>query len=247
MIQVTDRPTACTLDEMSLPAHIVVRPPTIGPWFDQPRAEEFRKTAFPLTAAQSPTVFVLDLNDVYPWANVLDTYLVTLAREVREGFHGQVSLVVKTMNTVLRQQVEMLAHINNVPLFLAAVTAPLEISESKPVGLAPSDRQTIDVVGDLGGRVTAAVVAERLGLQHTAALNRLNGLVLKGYLHRLRRPGRTADLFVDPRFPSLEETAERILEATANQLSPAEQAKLQESLARTTDATVEADNGPSYY
>ena len=237
----------CTLDDVGLPSPIFVRPPTTGPWFDQPRAEEFRKAAFPPTAAESPTVFVLDLNDVYPYTNVLDTYVLTLAREVREGIHGQVSVVVKTANMALRHQVSMLADVNKVPLFLAALSAPLHVSEAEPAGLAASDKETIEVVGELGGRVSAAVLAQKLGLRHTAALNRLNGLVSKGYLHRIRRPGRTSDLFVDPRFPSLEESAQRILEATATQLPASEQTKLGERLARTTDPDVEADEGPSYY
>src|SRR6266436_4566978 len=88
----------------SLPATIVVRPPTTGPWYDVPKAAELRQIAFPPTALQSPTVYVLDLNSVYPVADVLEEYVVTLAREIRDGVHGPVSLVVDTRNLSIRHQ-----------------------------------------------------------------------------------------------------------------------------------------------
>ena len=75
----------------------------------------------------------------------------------------------------------------------------------------------------MGGRVTAPAVAKRLGLQHTAASNRLTSLVEKGFLYRKRRAGRVPYLFCDPRFPDLGEVAERILGATQAELPAAEQ------------------------
>lgn len=210
----------------SLPGTIVVRPPTTGPWFDVPKAAEFRKAAFPPTASQSPTVYMLDLNSVYPVADVLQEYVVTLAREVRDGVHGPVSLVVDTRNLSIRHELGYLAGTYQLPLFLASPQSPLSVAEAEPAGLTPSESETLEMVAEMGGRITAPALAKRLRLKHTAALNRLTPLVEKGFLYRKRQPGRTPDLFGDPRFPDAGEVAERILDATKTELPAAEQESL---------------------
>jgi len=211
---------------LSLPGTIVVRPPTIGPWFDVPKAAEFRKTAFPPTTLQSPTVYMLDLNSVYPVADVLEEYVVILAREIRDGIHGSVSLVVDTRNLSIRHQLGHLAGTYRLPLFLASPQSPLSVAEAEPAGLTPSESETLEMIAEMGGRVTAPALAKRLHLQHTAALNRLTPLAEKGFLYRKRQPGRTPDLFCDPRFPDANEVAERILDATKTELPTAEQETL---------------------
>lgn len=218
----------CSLRDVSpsLPATVVVRPPTTGPWYDVPNAAELRQVAFPPTALQSPTVYVLDLNSVYPVADVLAVYVGTLAREIRDGVHGAMSLVVDTRNLSIRNQVAHLAGSHQLPLFLASPQSPLSVAEAEPAGLTPSESEALEMIAEMGGRVTAPALAKRLGLQHTAALNRLTPLVDKGFLYRKRRPGRTPDLFCDPRFPDEEEVAERILDATKSELSVAEQDRL---------------------
>jgi hypothetical protein len=217
-----------TLGDVSLPlpGTIVVRPPTTGPWFDVPGAAEFRKAAFPPTALQSPTVFMVDLNSVYPVADVLREYVVTLAREIRDGVHGSVSLVVDTRNLSIRHELGYLAGTYQLPLFLASPQSPLSVAHAEPAGLTPSESETLEVVAEMGGRITAPSLAKRLDLKHTAALNRLTPLVEKGFLYRKRRPGRAPDLFGDPRFPDADDVAERILEATKTELPAAEQETL---------------------
>src|SRR5260370_2392721 len=111
-------------ERISLPGPRVVRTPTIGPWFDVPKAAEFRKTAFPPTTLQSPTVYMLDLNSVYPVADVLEEYVVILAREIRDGIHGSVSLVVDTRNLSIPHQLGHLAWTYRLPLFLHSPHAP---------------------------------------------------------------------------------------------------------------------------
>ncbi len=221
----------------SLPGTIVVRPPTTGPWFDVPGAAELRKTAFPPTAPQSPTVYMLDLNSVYPIAAVLEEYVGTLAREIRDGIRGPVSLVVDTRNASIRQELGHLAGTYRLPFFLASPRSTLSVAEAEPAGLSPSESEALEVIAEMGGRVTAPALAKRLGLQHTAALNRLTPLVEKGFLYRKRRPGRAPDLFCDPRFPDADEVAERMLEATKAELPAAEQAALADQLRdrRTAD------------
>lgn len=214
----------------SLPGTIVVRPPTTGAWFDVPKAAEFRRTAFPPTAPQSPTVYMLDLNSVYPVADVLVEYVVTLAREIRDGVHGPVSLVVDSRNVSIRHELGRLAVSYRLPLFLASPQSPLSVAEAEPAGLTASESEALEVIADMGGRVTAPALAKRLRLQHTAALNRLTPLVEKGFLYRKRRPGRTPDLFCDPRFPDADEVAERMLDATKTELPAAEQAAFADQL-----------------
>lgn len=229
--------------DASLPGTIVVRPPTIGPWFDVPGAAELRKAAFPPTALQSPTVYVLDLNSVYPVAGVLEEYVVALAREIRDGLRGPVSLVVDAKNASVRHQLAFLAGTHRLPLFLASSQSPLSVAEAEPAGLTPSESQTLDVIAEMGGRITAPSLARRLRLRHTAALNRLTPLVEKGYLYRKRRPGRTPDIFCDPRFPDAGEVAERLLDATRSELP----AVAQEALARQLQDHEAADSLPDYF
>lgn len=210
----------------SVPDTIVVRPPTTGPWFDVPGAAELRKTSFPPTAPQSPTVYMLDLNSVYPVAGVLQEYVLTLAREIRDGVHGPVSLVVNTRNVSIRHEIGNLAGTCRLPLFLASPQSPLTVAEAEPAGLTPSESQVLEVIAEMGGRVTASALAKRLSLQPSAAHNRLTPLVEKGFLYRKSRPGRSPDLFCDPRFPDADEVAERMLDATKEELPAAEQAAL---------------------
>lgn len=217
-------------DVSSLPGTIVVRPPTTGPWFDVPKAAEFRKTAFPPTAPQSPTVYMLDLNSVYPVADVLVEYVVTLAREIRDGVHGPVSLVVDSRNVSIRNELGRLAVSYRLPLFLSSPQSPLSAAEAEPAGLTASESEALEMIADMGGRVTAPALARRLRLQHTAALNRLTPLAEKGFLYRKRRPGRTPDLFCDPRFPDADEVAERMLDATRTELPAGEQAAFADQL-----------------
>jgi len=50
-----------------------------------------------------------------------------------------------------------------------------------------------------GGTVTAAQLADRLGVENTTAGNRLIGLQKKGYLQRIERPHPIGDQFLDAR------------------------------------------------
>ena len=59
--------------------------------------------------------------------------------------------------------------------------------------LYPGRRQTGSAASDL---------ADRAGIEATAAGNRLVNLVRKGYVYRWERPRREGDLFVDPRLAS---------------------------------------------
>ena len=233
---------------LSLPAVRVVRPPTAGPWFDRARADAARREYFPPTAPRTPTVFMLDLNSVYPSADVLEAFVLPLAYEIKAGRHGQATLVVSTGNEGLRKTVEALAINNHLPLYVAPSPSPVRLGEAAPAGeVTATERETLEAIAAMGGRTNATQLADRLNLQHTAASNRLVSLVSKGYLYRVNRPGRDGDIFVDPRFPSLEQAVDSILTAAKDAMSTDEYQRTERLLRRTIAPNTEPDSGPSSY
>jgi hypothetical protein len=85
-----------------------------------------------------------------------------------------------------------------VAMFVSSSSVTLE--EAEPVGaLTTKDRQTLDLVLQAGGTVTATEFAHRLGIEQTTAGNRLVSLHKKGYLQRIVRPHPVGDLFIDAR------------------------------------------------
>jgi hypothetical protein len=208
------------------PPVVVVRPPTRGPWYDRVGAEEFRKHWLPPTAVSTPTLYMLDLNGVWPSSEVLEEVLMRVAHDIKAGIHGPATLAVSTGNSSLRRQIEALASREGVPLYVSDSAEPIGVIAAEPAGdLTATDRETLQTVTAMGGRVAAADVARRLGLNNTAASNRLTNLAAKGYLKRQSRPGRDGDMFVDPRFLSPEQTIAAVLAAAEEALSPDEFAR----------------------
>jgi len=83
-------------------------------------------------------------------------------------------------------------------MFVSSSSVVLKGAE--PVGgLTAKDRETLDLVLQAGGTVTATEFAQRQGIEQTTAGNRLVTLHKKGYLQRMQRPHPVGDLFVDPR------------------------------------------------
>ena len=205
------------------PPVVVVRPPTRGPWYDRIGAGEFRRHSFPPTAVSTPTLYVLDLNGVWPSSEVLEEVLVRVAHDIKAGIHGPAALAVSTGNSSLRRQIEALASREGVPVYLSDSSEPIGVVAAEPAGdLTATDRETLETVTAMGGRVAAADVAHRLELNNTTASNRLTSLAAKGYLKRERRPGRDGDMFVDPRFLSPAQTIDAVLAAAEEALSPEE-------------------------
>ena len=86
----------------------------------------------------------------------------------------------------------------NVALFVSSSSADLK--DAEPVGvLTAKDRETLRLVSQAGGAVTALGLAEQVNIEKTAAGNRLVSLQKKGYLQRVEQPHPTGDFFVDPR------------------------------------------------
>ena len=83
-------------------------------------------------------------------------------------------------------------------VFLCSTYDDLEYAE--PVGaLTTSDHETLEHVFEAGGTVNGGDLAERVGIEKTAAGNRLVSLQKKGFVQRVERPHPVGDLFVDPR------------------------------------------------
>jgi hypothetical protein len=74
------------------------------------------------------------------------------------------------------------------------------LAEAEAVGvLTATERETLEILRQLGGRVTVANFADASGLEPSAATNRLVNVAQKGFVHRVERPRRDGLLFVDPR------------------------------------------------
>ncbi|MGH7642428.1 MAG: helix-turn-helix domain-containing protein [Candidatus Dormibacteria bacterium] len=218
------------------PPVVVVYPRTRGFWVDRPLAEEVRRDWLPPTASESPTLRVLDLNSVWPSSDVLTDLLVPAGQAVRAGGHGFVALQVAAGNVGLRRLIEALATQEQLPLYISWSAAPKQVAEAVPAGdLTATERETLDTVVSMGGRVAASDLARRLDLNSTAAGNRLVKLVAKGYLRRQSRPGRGGDLFIDPRFASPAQSLEGVLAAARDALPPEALAATEQLLRRAAD------------
>jgi hypothetical protein len=215
------------------------KPWTTGSFINVVDAEQNRPA--PPTHSDSPTVVMVDLNDAYPTWDVLQAYLLPVAVDIKEGKLGDAVLVATSGNVGTRQLLQSWAQENNVPMYLAPYLPPtahqMGLPAAEPAGsLTPSDQETLAAISEMGGRVRASQVAKRLGIQLTAANNRLSSLHRKGYIHRVDRPGRDGDEFVDPRFPRIQESLDNILDALRGQLAP-------DAFARTEQTLRKAMNG----
>jgi predicted ArsR family transcriptional regulator len=144
--------------------------------------------------------------------------------------------------------VELLATTNSLPIYVTSSTAHLEVAEAEPASqLTATERQTLAAVSALGGRVRAAELAERLHLQHTAAVNRLASLAAKGYLYRQSQPGRSGDVFVDPRHPSVGQTLDGLLAEARHDLPPEDYKRVEEILLRSLARRRSESAEPSSY
>ena len=196
----------------------------------------------PPTHPQSPTVVMVDLNDAFPTWDVLQAYLLPVAEDIKRGKLGDAVLVATSGNAGTRQLLQSWAVENEIPIYLAPYLPPAAnqtgLPSAQPAGpLTPSDKETLDAISDMGGRVRASQLARRLGIQLTAASNRLSALHKKGYILRTDKPGRDGDEFIDPRFPSLQESLDNMLTALRAQLAPEAFARTEEALRRALNGT----------
>ena len=135
-----------------------------------------------------------------PTPGVLRNLVVTVGEDVKAGRYGNFnfSLFICSEDEDTRSVIGDVAASRNVALFVCSSSADLK--DAEPVGvLTAKDRETLGLVSQAGGTVTALGLAEQVNIEKTAAGNRLVSLQKKGYLQRVEQPHPAGDLFVDPR------------------------------------------------
>jgi len=171
---------------------------TVGPLLDRDEVASFRDAVLAPSGVREPTVLALNLEGRFPSAAVLLELVVPLGRAARSRTHGPLAIVLCTTDEAVRTIIRAVAETHDLALFLAP--APDRLAEAEAVGvLTATERETLEILRHLGGRVTVANFAEASGLEPSAASNRLMNVSQKGFVHRVERPRRDGLLFVDPR------------------------------------------------
>ena len=171
-----------------------------GDLSDPERAARARDSRIPATAFSQPTTLVLDFSGKLLSPSALMEIIVTLGQRVRGGIYGDARLVVATPDDAVRKMCALLARDYQIPLFLA--TSPEAVFEAVPVGdLTGADFETLEELRSAGSVTTVSSLAGSVGLQPTAANNRLVNVERKGFVLRVKRGRDEGDLFVDPRVP----------------------------------------------
>ena len=141
---------------------------------------------------------VIHMGAVRPTPVVLRSMVVNVGEDVKAGRHGDFSLFISSEDEDTRSVIGDIAAAHNIALFVCSTSS--ELKDAQPVGvLTARDRETLQLVSEARGTVTALSLATQVGIEKTAAGNRLVSLQKKGYLQRVERPHPEGDLYVDPR------------------------------------------------
>lgn len=172
------------------------RPPT-AVYPDRHQVAEYRRKEFPPTAVDWERIFCINLEGGFFSPSALIEMIVPLGQAMRGGTYGSAALVVVTSDEGTIEFIEALAERHELPIFLSQ-SPETPLAEARPVGaLTPAEVQTYSLIRKAGGQVTSSRVADLAGIEVNAAVNRLSTLAKKGYLHRITRPRREGDAFVD--------------------------------------------------
>ena len=166
--------------------------------WDDPFADEVVRRFMPLERKHKPMVGVIDLHAVRPTPGVLQRVVVGPGEDVKAGKYGNCSLIFCSQDEDTRSVICDIAESQNVAMFLCSTFEDIGCAE--PVGdLTSRDSETLEFVIEAGGTVSASGFADQVGIERTAAGNRLVSLQKKGYVLRAKRPHPVGDLFIDPR------------------------------------------------
>jgi hypothetical protein len=158
-----------------------------------------RDRELPPSAVPGPTTFVLDLGGTRPTSRALRELIVTLGQRLRGGVYGDARIVIATADEADAEVIDLLAQQYDFPLFIARSSRSEDVEAARPAGeLTGTEHETLEFLRQIGG-ITGPAFAGASGLRATAASNRLVNLERKGYVYRLKRGGRTGDVYVDPR------------------------------------------------
>lgn len=196
--------------------------------WDNPYADQVVHRFMPPERKHPPRLGIIYLDAVRPTPAVLRKVVVTLAEDVKAGRYGSCSLFICSQDEDTRSVIGDIAASQNVAGFLCSTYADLEYAD--PIGvLTAKDHETLGLVFEAGGTVNALGLAKQVGIEKTAAGNRLVSLQKKGFVQRVERPHPAGDLFIDPRTLIRKET-EAGLGLDSRALAPN----------RTTVASIEA-------
>lgn len=166
--------------------------------WDDPHAGSIIQRFMPQDRRHGPMIGILSLGEVRPTPVVLRDVIITVGEDIRAGRYGNFTFVVASEDEATRGIISDVATAQGVPVFVT--TSPTNLEFAEPVGdLTTKDRETLSVVLQAGGTVTAAQLADQLQIEQTTAGNRLIALNKKGYLQRLERPHPIGDQFADIR------------------------------------------------
>lgn len=172
------------------------RPPT-AVYPDRHQISRSRNESFPPTASGCEQVFSINLEGGFFSPGSLMEMILPLAQGIRTGVYGPTVLLVITSDDSTVEFLEALARRHDVAFFISP-SANEPLNEARPVGaLTVTETDTLALVRRSGGEVTSSLVAHLAGIEPNAAINRVSGLVRKGYLHRVSRPRSEGDAFVD--------------------------------------------------
>ncbi len=166
--------------------------------WDDPYVDQLVHRFMPHDREHGPMLGLLHMGAARPTPGVLRNLVVTVGEDVKAGRYGNFSFFICSEDEDTRNVISDVATARNVALFVCSSSADLE--DAEPVGvLTAKDRETLRLVSQAGGTVTALALAKYVDIEKTAAGNRLVSLQKKGYLQRVEQPHPAGDLFVDPR------------------------------------------------
>jgi hypothetical protein len=169
-----------------------------GDLSDPEVAAGIRNSLLQATVFKQPTTLVLDLSGKLLSPASLKELVVPLAQVVAGGLYGDVKLVVATADAGVREIVALLATSYQVPLYVA--DSADDVFRAVPAGiLTEADTQTLEEMKIFGSAITVSALASAVGLQPSAANNRLVNVDRKGFVFRVKRGRDEGDLYVDPR------------------------------------------------
>ena len=117
-----------------------------------------------LNLSDDPQVLVLDLSGVAYTPAALQELILPLAQRIRGGEHGTVRLVICTTDAGVSDFIRYMAQAHQLSLYISQ--SPFDLRDGTPVGaLTRTERNTLDAIDELGGRVTASKLAVRVGIR----------------------------------------------------------------------------------
>jgi len=166
--------------------------------WDDPHPDHVIERFMPRTRQHGPMIGVLHLGAARPTPGVLQNVVVHIGEDVRAGRYGDFSFVVTSEDGATRNVISDIAASQDLAIFITSTPANLGNAELAGA-LTTKERETMSLVLQAGGTVTAGEFAEQLDVEQTTAGNRLVALHKKGFLQRVSRPHPSGDQFIDPR------------------------------------------------